>query len=624
MKRVDCILGVLLMIALTTASPATADGETMADIDRGTPVHAITQYGDPPKYPHGFPHWKYVNPNAPRGGAIKFGAFGSFDSLNGMIMRGEEADGLGLIYDSLTTGNSDEVAVAYGNLAESIEFAEDRSWIIYNLRRDAYFHDGHPITAEDVVWTHETLRSEGRPFYRTRFYNDVDSIEALDEFTVRFRFANTENRSLPLAIGSFSILPKHYWEERNFNETTLEPPLGSGPYRIANVNAGRSITYERVDDYWGNGLPQNIGTYNFDRITYEYYRDNTVRYEAFKGGEFDYLTVSDPQEWSTGFEGISAVDAGTLKMELLSSTDPENFSGFTFNLRRKTFQDPRVREALTQFYDFETSRRQIHYGFFQRAMSHFPNTELAATGLPQGRELEILDQFRDRMPDHIRERIFDQEFTLPTTDGSGNIRSNLRRAMALLADAGWGIEDGILTNAETGEPMTFELVYGSPTMEPTVLALVRNFERGGIRATPRFVDGSTWQNRIFDYDYDLFFGFKTAFYPPGAALRESYGSAVADIPGNYNLSGIKDPVLDALAELVISAESWESMVQATRALDRYVQWNFLTIPFYYDDSIRIAYWDMFDRPETRPKFGLAVLSTWWFDDSNPQALRENR
>ena len=616
-----------LLPAVAVILAGLAGGQAWAQTDavpRGQPVHAITQYGDPPMYPADLAHWRYVDPDAPRDGSVVIGAFGTFDSLNGFIMRGEEAGGLGLIYDSLTSGNADEVAAVYADLAESIELADDRSWIIFNLRRGAYFHDGHPITAEDVVWTHETLRTQGRPFYRTRFYDEVASIEALDDYTVRFTFHDTSNRSLPLVMGGFPILPKHYWEGRAFDQTTMEPPLGSGPYRIASVDPGRSITYERVEDYWGADLPQNRGIYNFGRITYDYYRDDTVRYEAFKAGEFDYISVFNPQQWSAGFEGLDAVDDGRLIMEIIPSTDPGRFSGFTFNLRRPMFQDPRVREALVQFYDFETAQRQLHYGFFRRAVSYFPNTELAATGLPEGEELAILEGLRDRMPAHIRDRIFSEVFTLPTTDGSGSIRENQRTALRLLREAGWEVRNGVMTNVASGQPMEFELVYGSPTMEPTILALVRNFERGGIRAVPRFVDGASWQNRIFEYDYDLLFAFHTAFYPPGAALREGYGSAAADIPGNYNVAGIKDPVLDELIELVIAADSWATLTQATRALDRYLQWSFLTIPFFYDDSHRIAYWDIFDRPEEKPRFGLGVMETWWFDPTNPAALRENR
>jgi microcin C transport system substrate-binding protein len=321
---------------------------------------------------------------------------------------------------------------------------------------------------------------------------------------------------------------------------------------------------------------------------------------------------------------VEAVDHGTLIMEILDSTDPEGASGFWFNLRRPQFEDPRVREALTYLYDFETAQRQIHYGFFERAESYFPNTELAATGLPEGEELEILRGVEADMPAHIRERIFTEVPALPTTDGSGRIRENLRTALRLFAEAGWEVQDGVLTNVETGEPMAFELVYGSPTIEPTMLGLVRNFERAGIRAVPRFVDGANWQNRIFEYDYDLFFGYSTPFYPPGASLREAYGSAVADVPGNYNLSGVQDPALDQLVELVIAADSWDEMVVRTRALDRYLRFSWLKIPFYYDDTIRIAYWDILERPEQRPRFGLAILSTWWFDGTNEDALRENR
>ena len=589
------------------------------------PSHAVTIYGDPPLYGADFEHWNYVDPAAPKGGRLVIGAFGSFDSLNNFIQRGEAADGLGLLYDSLLVGSADEAATYYTHLAETVELSDDRTAITFTLRDGATFHDGTPVTVDDVVWSHETFRDQGRPFYRTRFYDKVSAIEALDDRTVRFTLTDTTNRQLPLALGTFPILPRHYWADRVFNEGTLEPPLGSGPYRIAEVDAGRSITYERVEDYWAAELPTRVGTYNFDRITYQYYRDETVRYEAFKAGEFDYLTVNDPQEWVTGFEGVGAVDDGTLIMELLDSTDPAGASGFAFNLRRPMFADPRVREALIHLYDFETAQRQIHHGFFKRAESFFPNTELAATGLPEGEELAVLESVRGDMPDHVAERIFVEEPSLPTTDGSGRIRGNLRIATDLFEEAGWSVDDaGALRNVETGEPMAFEMVYGSPTIEPTMNALVQNFELAGIRAVPRFVDGANWQNRIFEYNYDLFFSFSRPFYPPGAELREGYGSAVANVPGNYNLSGVQDPALDRLVEEVIAAQSWDAMVVRTRALDRYLRFSFLELPFFYDDTIRIAYWDILDRPETRPRFGLAILSTWWFDPSNEAALRENR
>ncbi len=589
------------------------------------PSHAVTIYGDPPLYGPDFPHWNYVNPDAPKGGELVVGAFGSFDSLNNFIQRGEAADGLGLLYDSLLVGSSDEAATYYAHLAETVELSDDRTTITFVLRDGAYFHDGTPITVDDVVWSHETFRDEGRPFYRTRFYDNVAAIEALDDRTVRFTLTDTTNRQLALALGTFPILPRHYWADRTFNESTLDPPLGSGPYRVGDVDPGRSISYERVEDYWAAALPTRVGTYNFDRLTYQYYRDETVRYEAFKAGEFDYLSVSDPQEWATGFEGVDAVEDGTLIMELLDSTDPAGASGFAFNLRREIFADPRVREALIHLYDFETAQRQIHYGFFKRAESFFPNTELAATGLPEGEELAILDSVRADMRADIEQRIFVEEPRLPTTDGSGRIRRNLRTALDLFGEAGWAVDDGgVLRNVETGAPMEFELVYGAPTIEPTMNALVQNFERAGIRAVPRFVDGANWQNRIFEYDYDLFFSFSRPFYPPGAELREGYGSAVANVPGNYNLSGVQDPALDQLVEGVIAAQSWDEMVVHTRALDRYLRFSFLELPFFYDDTIRIAYWDILDRPETRPRFGLAIGATWWFDPSNEAALRENR
>lgn len=585
-----------------------------------TSTHAITIYGDPPLYPADFPHWSYVNPDAPAGGSITLAAFGTFDSLNNYIVQGSPAAGLDLLYDGLIVGNGDEVRSYYLDVAEAMYVNDDRTLMVFDIHPDARFHDGEPILAEDVVFSHTVLEEQGAPRFKARFYDDVAEITALDERRVLFRSGNPANNQLLSAIATFPIFASHWWEGKDFSKSSLEPPVGSGPYRVGEIDVGRQICYERVEDYWGWDRPVTRGLFNFEEICYEYYRESTVRYEAFKAGEFDYLTVNSSQEWTTGFTDIDAVDAGTLKLEQIPSTDPEGFLGFWFNLRKPMFAEPKVREALTYFYDFETAKRTVHFGLYARLNSYFANTELSATGLPEGRELEILEPFRGQIPDEI----FDEEFVLPTTDGSGNIRSNLRNALGLFKEAGWDVVDGKLTNRDTGEPMEFEILYVSPIFEKVLNPLVQNLKRGGIEATLRLVDTAQYRRRLDEFDYDMISLGTRAFYPPGLELRGAWQSGDINQVGNENFTGIEDPALDELVEVVIAADNWDEKIAATRALDRFLLWSYVAIPAYFDDSYRVAYWDVFDRPETKPRFGLGFPQTWWFEGANSAALKENR
>lgn len=585
-----------------------------------TATHAVTIFGDPPLYPVDYPHWDYVNPDAPTGGSIKLSAFGSFDSLNSYISRGTSAAGVSLIYDALISGNGDEVRSYYLDTAERMFINEDRTLMVFDINPKARFHDGEPITAEDVVFTHKILEEEGAPRFRARFYNDVAGIEVLDERRVLFRSGNPNNSQLLTAIATFPIFPAHWWESRTFDETSLEPPLGSGPYRITSVDVGRSICYERVEDYWGWDRPITIGTLNLGEICYEYYRDNGVMYEAFKAGEFDFMSINSSQEWTTGFTEVDAIEEGTLKLEQIPSTDPNGFFGFWFNLRNPIFSDRTVRQALTQFYDFPTAQRTVHFGLYARLKSYFANSDLSATGLPEGRELEILEQFRGRIPDEV----IDEEFVVPTTDGSGNIRPNLREATRLFKEAGWVIKDGLLVDAETGKQMEFEILYVSPNIEKVLNPLAQNFKRGGIKATLRLVDTAQFTRRLDEFDFDMISLGTRSFYPPGMELRGAWQSVSADEIGNENWTGIKDSALDEIVEIVIAADNWDEKIAATKALDRLLLWSYVAIPAYFDDSYRVAYWDIFRRPETKSRFGLGFPETWWFDGENQAALRENR
>ncbi len=611
-----CALFIAAAFLLGGALPAQASAT-----DWGPKLHAYNEYGKEPKYAPGFPHWDYVNPKAPKGGEITLSTIGTFDSFNSYIIKGNPAAGTSLLYDTLLTTNNDEaLQTVYADLAEYFQFSKDGLSLRVKLREGAYYHDGHPITAEDVVFTHEVLEEKGAPRFRTRFYAEVESVEALDDFTVKFTAKSPESLQVLVDIATFPVLPKHYWQDKEFDSTSLEPPLGSGPYKIADVDPGRSLRYERVDTWWAKDLPQNLGLYNFDKIRYVYYRDSSISFEAFKAGDIDFMTISSSREWATGFKGLSSVEKGHLVLEEIPSTDPEGFSGFWLNLRREPFKDIKVREALLQFYDFETAKRTIHYGLYERVDSYFPNSEMAASGRPDGRELEILEQFRDRIP----ARIFEEEIKMPKTDGSGRIRSNLRKAKKLFAEAGWEVRDGKLTNTATGEPMAFEILFRSPVMERVINPLVENFKRGGIEVTPRLVDTAQFRRRIDNFDFDVISLGLRAFYPPGRPFRGLWNSEAADELGRENFSGIKDPVLDELVEIMIRAREWDELVASARALDRYILWQHVTIPTFRNDADRIGYWDIFARPETKPRFGFGFPTTWWFDPSNEAALAKNR
>jgi len=586
----------------------------------GAPTYFIPVLGEPAKYPKGFPHWNYVTPDAPKGGTLVLGVYGTFDTLNYFNGQGTAPTTLlSTPYDALLTSNLDELGTYYADLAETLEISEDKLSLVCTMRKQAHFHDGTPLTSADVVFTHEILKEKGSPFYRARFYDYIANIEALDDHTVRFTAKNLNNPEILKAVASFGIQPKHWWQGRDFGATTMEPMLGSGVYKVKSVDPGRAFTLERVKDYWAKDLPQNVGTSNFDEIVYQYYRDQDVLYEAFKAGEFDFMGIGSPQQWSTGFKSVAAVQSGALKLEEIPSEAPASYRAMMFNLRRPYFADVRVRRALNYLYDFETTQKTSYYGLYKRVDSYFPNAPFAFSGLPQGRELEILERYRGKIADEI----FTTEFKQPTTDGNGNIRANMRAALDLLKQAGWESRDGKMTNA-AGEAMAFEIIYFVSETEKTVLPFVENLRRIGVQASPRLLDVPQFRRRLDNFEFDLMpFGFNT-FYPPGQELRGSWNSQYADRPGDENSQGIKDPVVDELVEMIIAADTFDEKVATCRALDRYATWQFYGIGLYYDPFDRIGYWDMFGRPETRPKYDVGFPNTWWFDGKNPKALRGQR
>ena len=526
-----------------------------------------------------------------------------------------------MIYDTLTESAEDEIATGYGRLVERIEVPPDNSWILYTLRSEARWHDGRPITPEDVIFTLETYKTKGHPGLRN-YFAAIETAEKVGARQVRLIFSGETNKELPLISGQMSILPKHYWEGRNFEETTLDPPLGSGPYRIAAVEAGRSITYERVADYWGRDLPVNKGRFNFDRIHFDYYRDQTVAIEALKAGEFDYRRENSSKDWSTAYEG-EAVAAGRLVKDPLPHQRAAGMQAFWFNTRRAKFSDPRVRQALGYAFDFEWTKKNLFYGLYTRSNSYFANSELASAGLPSGRELEILEEYRGRIPDEL----FTTEFQLPTTDGSGQLRQNLRRAKRLLQAAGWEVVDDVLTHGETGEVMEIEFLLSSSSWERIVAPMIPNLERLGVKATIRTVDRTQYQNRVQAFDYDIISLVRGQSHSPGNEQRNYWTSAVADEPGSGNVAGIKDPVVDELVERLIQAPSRAELVATTRALDRVLLWGHYTIPHWYSGNFRVVHWDKFGKPAlSAPYTGdyFVMPYTWWYDAEKAARLEQGR
>ena len=583
-----------------------------------TAGHAVTAHGTP-KYGPDFKHFDYVNPDAPKGGEVKLATYGSFDSLHPFILRGSPAAGAGLPFETLTVGSDDEVLTQYGVLAETITVADDRGWVAFALRPQARFHDGTPVTADDVIWSFETLRDKGHPTYRT-YYADVTKAEKTGDRTVKFTFRNGNNPELPVIMGQLPVLPKHAFDGRDFASTTLEPMIGSGPYKVADVQPGRSIVYERVADWWGKDLPINRGRYNFDRIRFDYYRDLDVAFEAFKAGSVDFRQEHSSKNWVTGYDA-PAVREGRIVREEIKHQDPQGLQAFVFNSRRPIFADRKVREALNYLFDYEWTRTNLSYGLFQRSKSFFSNSELAATGLPSPAELKLLEPFRGKVP----EEVFTKAYEPPKTDGSGNIRQNLRTALGLLKEAGWDLKGNKLVNATTGEPMRFEVLLVQADMERIVQPFVRNLERAGIEANIRVVDTAQYQNRLDNYDFDMTIQHIPQSLSPGNEQRDYWQSAKADQPGSRNLAGIKDPVVDQLIEALIQAPDRDSLVAATRALDRVLLWGWYVIPQWHDDVRRVAYWNRFSHPAVAPKYGLAFLDTWWVDpDKNASPASPNR
>ncbi|MBI1363444.1 MAG: ABC transporter substrate-binding protein [Proteobacteria bacterium] len=609
MRKTLISLAAVLTLGLT--APALADATTAVD------GPGIAMHGDT-KYKSGFDHFDYANPDAPKGGVLHLGATGGFDSLNGFIIKGEAPEGLGLIYDTLMVSSADEAFTEYCLLCERVVVPADRSSVTFYMRTDARWHDGKPVTVDDVIFTFETLRTKGSPHYRF-YYADVVKVEKVDGNGVRFTFKDSTNKELPLILGQLPVLPKHYWEGRTFDKTTQDVPLGSGPYRVKEFEPGRYIVYERVADYWGQNHPVRKGQFNFGEIRYDFYLDPNVMFEAFKAGAIDYRVENTSKLWATGYD-LPAVRNGAMVKEEFPHHRNAGMQGFIMNMRRPLFQDVRVREALGFAFDFEWTNKNLFYGVYSRTESYFQNSELAATGLPQGEELEILKKLKEKYPDAVPDAVFTTPFKAPVNDGSGDARTNLVKARDLLKAAGWDIPEGefLLKNA-AGETFRFEILLVSPAFERIMLPYVKNLRKLGMDVTVRTVDTSQYVNRLRAFDFDMVVSGWGQSASPGNEQRSMWTSEVVNVPESSNYAGIANPAIDAAVDLLIGAPDRVSLVNRTRALDRLLQWGFYVVPNWHAKFDRLAYWDKFGHPSVTPDSGSDIY-TWWIDAARDATL----
>ncbi len=578
--------------------------------------HGLSLFGEP-KYPADFKHFDYVNPAAPQGGLVRQIAFGTYDNFNMVVsgVKGSLAGGLELVNESLTTPALDEVSTEYGLLAEAISYPDDRSTVTYRLRANARWQDGKPVTPEDVIFSLETFKKNSPQL--AAYYRHVTKADKTGEREVTFMFDGPGNRELPQIVGQLTVLPKHWWEgtdgkgrKRDVAQTTLEPPLGSGPYILKEFAPGHTIVYEKNPNYWAKDLAVTIGTNNFAQIRYEYFRDSTVALEAFKGDQVDWRTENSAKNWATSYDFPALRD----KKVVLEEFPIRNFGAmqaFAFNIRRDKFKDARVRRAFNFAFNFEEMNRQLFYGQYHRIASYFEGTELASSGLPEGKELAILQSVRDQVPAEL----FSKPYTNPVGGDPQKIRDNLREALKLFREAGYEIRNTRLVNAKTDEPFSVEFLAEDPTFERLVLFYKPSLNRIGMEANVRLVDSAQYENRLRQWDFDIVTASWGESLSPGNEQRGFWGSRAAAEPGSRNVVGIKNPAVDTLIDRVIYAKDRDELVAATRALDRVLLWNFYVVPQWTYGKVRSARWDRFGRPQNMPKYGLAAFpAIWWWDE----------
>ncbi|WP_278399647.1 extracellular solute-binding protein [Stutzerimonas kunmingensis] len=577
--------------------------------------HGYAQFGTL-KYPANFTHFDWVNPRAPKGGQIKLMAAGTFDTLNPYTFKGTSLSsapgflqyGISELNEPLMVGtgiydpSGDEPASSYGLIAESVEHSDNYSWVVFNLRKEARFHDGKPITAYDVAFSYRTLIKDGHPQYRSNLQG-VKRVDILNRHRIRFVFEQPKNPLLIMRLGELPVLPQHYWKNRDFSATTFEPPLGSGPYRITHVQPGRQVVFERVRDWWGAKLPANQGKYNFNRVSVEFYRDSVVAFEAFKVGEFDFFIEHQAKNWANGYQ-FPAVMRGDIIRAEIPHQIPTQTQALFMNGRRATFADNRVREALGLMFDFEWTNRALFYGAYRRSESYYPNSDFTATGKPEGGEWLLLSPYRKQLPPEL----FTEPFQLPQTEGRGIPRETLRHALKLLAEAGWKASDAGLLNS-AGQPLRFEILLVNPRLERILQPYVENLARIGIQANLRTVDSAQYKQRLDHYDYDMILMTLAQSLSPGIEQYLYFHSSQVDVKGGRNYAGIANPIVDDLIDKLLAAQTRDEQVAAARAIDRVLLWNHYTIPNWFISNHRLAYRNRFAHVTT-PPYTLG-LRAWW-------------
>ena len=597
----------LLRTALLSLSSLLFTLSVLATSNASEPLrHAIAMHGEP-AYGNSFTHFDYVNLNAPRTGSLRRSAMGSFDNFNAYIVKGVTADGTGYLFDTLMQQSGDEAFTLYSLVAEFIEVPDDRSWVRFHLNPNARFSDGSELTASDVEFTFNVLIEKGVPQLRAQ-YKEVTRVEVESKSVIKFSFKNNKNKELALILAQLPVFSEKDWQGKDFAKANLNIPLGSGPYTIKSFDAGRSIDYQRNDDYWAKDLPVNRGRYNFKHIIFDYYKDGSIAFEAFKAGDVDFRAENISKQWATGYQGKQFTSGKIIKEEI-QHQNPQGMQAFWFNLRRDKFKDANVRKALGLMFDFEWTNKTLFYGAYKRSDSFFSNSELAATGIPQGDELALLAPFQAQLPPEL----FTQVYTLDKTKGDGRVRKQQRQAIKLFKQAGWTLKSGKMLDAN-GKQFSVEFLVYSPSFERVIQPFRKNLQRIGVASEIRIVDVSQYVNRLNNFDFDIYTLIQAQSLSPGNEQLSMWGSEFANMPGTRNRIGLQDPVVDALVAKVINATDRDSLITATKALDRVLLWKNLVIPQWHISSYRVAYWQQIHRPAKLPKYGLAIDS-WWHKDT---------
>ncbi|HEY6431094.1 MAG TPA: extracellular solute-binding protein [Acetobacteraceae bacterium] len=575
-----------------------------------------------PALPANFPYFPYVNPNAAKGGQVTLGAIGTFDSFNPFILRGTAAAGMvdpwvgmpggsesgstvGHVWESLMVPSADEIATAYCHICKTIEMPADHLWIAFNLRPEAHFSDGVPLTAEDVAWTFKTLLAQGRPSFRIEM-SDVKDVTVESPTRVVFHLKPNENRALPLILGGLPVLPEHWFKDRDFSEPLRQAPVGSGPYKVAAFTMDRSITYQRDPNWWARDLPTAVGTNNFDTVRIEYFRESTIDMEAFKAGQVDLRSENIAKRWATGYD-FPAVGKGLVIRDTIRHHLPTGMQGWAMNTRRPVFSDPLVRQAIGDAYDFEWANKNLFYNAYTRTLSYFSNSDLASSGIPTGDELALLQPFRQELPPAL----FTEPFTLPVTDGSGNERPQLMKSLKLLEQAGWRVKNMQLVNP-AGQQMRFTILLPDPSYERVALPYADTLKHLGISVQVRTVDPAQYEHLTDDFDFDMLLQVYPEGDVPGNGLRDYFSCASAKATGSMNVAGVCDPAVDALIDKVIRASTRTQLQAAARALDRVLLWRWYLVPGWGSDDFHIAYWNRFAHPAKPIREGFN-FDLWWVD-----------